>query len=126
MEDAVTLNNSSWIDRSLLKAVRRAVGTAPISLALPRVEDRPITASSPIGTIRIADRATLAGLVMNPEVVFGDAYSDGRIEVDGDLVRVIEAINQSSRGIRNWSWRVMSKWLGGVRRNTRLRPAPRT
>jgi cyclopropane-fatty-acyl-phospholipid synthase len=119
MEDAVTLNNSSWIDRSLLKAVRRAVGTAPISLALPRVEDRPSTASSPIGTIRIADRATLAGLVMNPEVVFGDAYSDGRIEVDGDLVRVLESIYPSSRAVRNWRWRLMSKWLAWVQANTR-------
>jgi cyclopropane-fatty-acyl-phospholipid synthase len=119
MEDTVTLNNTSGIDRSLLKAVRRALGTAPLTVALPHLENRPSTTSSPIGTIRIADRATLAGLVMNPEVVFGDAYSDGRIEVDGDLVRVIESINQSSRGVRNWSWRLMSKWLAWAQANTR-------
>ncbi len=113
----MTLNNASWIDRSLLKAVRRAVGTAPISLALPHLEDRPST--SPIGTVRIADRATLAGLVMNPEVVFGDAYSDGRIDVEGDLVRVLESIYPSTRVVRNWRWRLMSKWLAWVQANTR-------
>ena len=113
----MTLNNASWIDRSLLKAVRRALGTAPISLALPNLENRPT--SPPIGTVRIADRATLAGLVMNPEVVFGDAYSDGRIAVEGDLVPVLESIYQSSNVLRNWSWRLMSKWLAWAQANTR-------
>ena len=47
MEDTVTLNNASWIDRSLLKAVRRAVGTAPISLSLPHVENLPDTTRHP-------------------------------------------------------------------------------
>ena len=116
----MTLNNASWIDRSLLKAVRRAVGTAPISLALPHIENQPSTTSSPIGTVRIADRATLAGLVMNPEVVFGDAYSDGRIEVEGDLVRVLESIYPSARVVRNWRWRLMSKWLAWVQANSSL------
>ena len=56
---------------------------------------------------------------MNPEVVFGDAYSDGRIEVDGDLVRVLESIYPSSRVVRNWRWRLMSKWLAWVQANSR-------
>lgn len=115
----MTLNNTSWLDRSLLKAVRRAVGTAPISLALPHIENHPDTASPPIGTLRIADRATLAGLVMNPEVVFGDAYSDGRIEVEGDLVRILESLYPSAHIVRNWRWRLMSKWLAWVQANTR-------
>ncbi|MGB8768176.1 MAG: cyclopropane-fatty-acyl-phospholipid synthase family protein [Candidatus Korobacteraceae bacterium] len=115
----MTLDNASWIDRSLLNAVRRALGTAPISVALPHIENRPNTTSLLVGTVRIADRATLAGLVMNPEVVFGDAYSDGRIEVDGDLVRVLESIYPSARVVRNWSWRLMSKWLAWIQANTR-------
>lgn len=114
----MTLNNASWIDRSLLNAVRRTLGTAPISLALPHIENRPDTTSSPIGIVRIANRATLAGLAMNPEVVFGDAYSDGRIEVEGDLVRVLESICQPSR-VRNWYWRLMSTWLAWAQANTR-------
>ena len=88
----MTLNKASWIDRSLLQAVRRAMGTAPITLALPNLENQPSTTSPPIGTVRIADRATLTGLVMNPEVVFGDAYSDGRIELEGDLIPILESV----------------------------------
>jgi cyclopropane-fatty-acyl-phospholipid synthase len=119
MEDTVTLNNASWFDRSLLKAVRSALGTAPIVLSLPGVENLPDTTAPPIGAIRIADRATLAGLVMNPEVVFGDAYSDGRIQVDGDLVSVLESVYECSHAVRNWSWRLMSKWLAWAQANTR-------
>src|ERR1035438_6091459 len=87
VEDAVTQNTASWIDRSLLNAVRKTLGTAPISLALPQVENRPCLVAPTIGTVRIANRSTLAALVMNPEVVFGEAYCDGRIEVEGDLDR---------------------------------------
>ena len=41
---------------------------------------------APVATMVIQDRGTLAGLLRDPEVSFGDAYMDGRIEVEGDLV----------------------------------------
>ncbi len=116
---AVDVRSGSWIDRSLLNAIRKNLGTAPLSLALPEIENHPNSAAPPVGTVRIADRRTLAALVMNPEVVFGDAYCDGRIEVEGDLERVLEAIFQSARGVRNWSWRLMSKWLAWLQTNSR-------
>ena len=116
---AVDVRSGSWIDRSLLNAIRKTLGTAPLSLALPEIENHPNSAAPPVGTVRIADRRTLAALVMNPEVVFGDAYCDGRIEVEGDLERVLEAIFQSARGVRNWSWRLMSKWLAWLQTNSR-------
>jgi cyclopropane-fatty-acyl-phospholipid synthase len=53
-------------------------------------------------------------------VGFGDAYSDGRIEVKGDLVRLLEAVFQSQQKrragslyARAWSW-----WLEKMQRNT--------
>src|SRR5271167_28500 len=117
-EEAVALNTSSWIDRVLLNVVRRTLGAAPISLALRQSENRPPGAASPIGSLRIADRSILGALVMNPEMVFGDAYSDGQIEVEGDLVSILECIYRSSPGVRNWYWRLMSKWLAWVQSNT--------
>jgi len=56
---------------------------------------------------------------MNPEVGFGDAYSDGRIEMDGDLVRSLECVCQSSPRVRNWSWHLLSKWFDWAQANTR-------
>ena len=39
-------------------------------------------------------------MVVNPEVGFGDAYSAGKIEMEGDLVRSLECVYQSSPRIR--------------------------
>jgi cyclopropane-fatty-acyl-phospholipid synthase len=40
-------------------------------------------------TVRFADRRALVGLLFDPEVHFGDAFSAGRIDVEGDLVAAI-------------------------------------
>jgi cyclopropane-fatty-acyl-phospholipid synthase len=50
---------------------------------------------------------------------FGDAYSAGRIDVEGDLVRSLECVCQSSPRVRNWAWRLRSKWFDWAQANTR-------
>jgi len=57
-------------------------------------------------------------MVMNPEVGFGDAYAAGKIEMEGDLVRSLECVCQSSPRVRNWSWRLLSKWFDWMQANT--------
>jgi cyclopropane-fatty-acyl-phospholipid synthase len=70
----------------------------------------------------IQDRATLAALLRDPEVSFGDAYMDGRIEVEGDLVRFLEAIylgmERSSR-VGKWYSRLASRWMDFAQDNSR-------
>ena len=63
-------------------------------------------------------RSTLLSMVMNPEVGFGDAYASGEIEMEGDLVRSLECVCQSSPRVRNWSWRLLSKWFDWAQANT--------
>lgn len=46
----------------------------------------------PLGSLSIADRATLLGLLLNTEMAFGEAYRDGRAQVDGDLVGLLESV----------------------------------
>ena len=41
--------------------------------------------------VQINDRTALYRFAFNPEVQFGDLYSLGRIDVDGDLVRAVES-----------------------------------
>jgi cyclopropane-fatty-acyl-phospholipid synthase len=49
------------------------------------------SAGEPTGLrVRIADRAALWQVVRDPSVHFGDLYSAGRIEVEGDLVTFLE------------------------------------
>src|SRR5215471_8271577 len=94
------------------------LGPVPIALALGDTEDVPDIDQPIIATVRIADRSTLARMVLNPEVGFGDAYSSGRIEVDGDLLASLECINVRSRRIRNWNWRMLAKWQDWIQNNS--------
>ena len=57
---------------------------------------RPTAVAEPVAQIRIADRGALYGLVADPQVRFGESYSDGRITVEGDLVGVLEAVYRAS------------------------------
>jgi cyclopropane-fatty-acyl-phospholipid synthase len=115
----VKTSTTSWMDRQLLQALRSLLGPIPVSLALRDAEDLPDSDGPIVGTVRIPDRSTLLSMVMNPEVAFGDAYSSGRIEMEGDLVRSLEYVNAASPRIRNWYWRLLSKWLDWVQANTR-------
>ena len=42
--------------------------------------------------MHIADRRTLVRLCMDPDMEFGELYSAGKIQVEGDLGRMIEAV----------------------------------
>jgi cyclopropane-fatty-acyl-phospholipid synthase len=90
----------------------------PITFVLRDAEDPPETGEPIVATVRIPGRSTLLSMALDPEVAFGDGYSMGRIEVDGDLVRTMESAYQSS-GTRPWTWRLRSKWLTWSQANTR-------
>ena len=114
----MTRPSTSPLDHKLLAALRSTLGPIPVALALRDVEDRPDTDTPIVGTVRIPARSTLLSMVMNPEVGFGDAYASGEIEMEGDLVRSLECVCQSSPRVRNWSWRLLSKWFDWAQANT--------
>jgi len=109
---------TSWMDRQLLHALRSLLGPVPVALVLRDAENLPNTDAPIVGTVRIPDRSTLLSMVVSPEMGFGDAYSAGRIQVEGDLVRSLECVCQSSPRVRNWAWRLRSKWFDWVQANT--------
>jgi len=105
---------SRWTDQWLLSQIQRRVGSAPIRLAVKDGPSVAPTGASPVATIVIQDRSTLHSLLWDPEVSFGDAYADGRIEVEGDLVRLLEAVYQAADNVATaggWYSRLASKWL---------------
>ena len=77
----------AWI----LGAFLRALGTPAVRFCLWNGDVVYEGTQEPVGTITFCDRATLLRFVYHPELAFGEAYSDGRLTVDGDMVAVIEA-----------------------------------
>jgi cyclopropane-fatty-acyl-phospholipid synthase len=76
---------------------------------------------SPIATVVIRDRRTLAGLVLDPEVAFGEAYADGRIQVEGDLTAALVAVYDawpSGRADSSWYQQLTSQWMDRLQDNT--------
>lgn len=115
------------IDKWLLQQLLKSLGPAPIRLILKNGKEMSHGVVSPVATVLIRDHKTLAKLMIDPEIAFGDAYAEGRIEVEGDLVRFLEVVYQSMEDVHAGSWyrhltsRCMDWWqsnsLGGSRRN---------
>jgi cyclopropane-fatty-acyl-phospholipid synthase len=84
------------VEGKLLRRLLGFIGNPPIEFVLWTGEAISASAKQVVARVKIADRATLLGLVKDPHIFFGDAYSDGRITIDGDLVQFIVAMYDSS------------------------------
>lgn len=56
------------------------------------VRDGPSSRADPVATVVIQDRGALFNLAWQPDIAFGDGYAAGRIDVDGNLVALLEAL----------------------------------
>jgi cyclopropane-fatty-acyl-phospholipid synthase len=79
-------------DRWLVRTFLRAMGNPAVRFILWNGERVDPADAEPVAAIRIDDRRTLLRLVYHPELEFGEAYTDGRLHVDGDLVGLMETI----------------------------------
>ena len=85
------------VDGWLLTQLVKRVGNLRLRYALGRVAAGP---EQPVATVRFQDRRALLGLLIDPEVHFGDAYAEGRIEIEGDLVAALETTYRALEGGR--------------------------
>ena len=84
------------LDRWCLTRLANAFAGAPMRLQLWNGMRVSMSEARVAGTLLVRDRATLRRLVIGPpELAFGEAYSAGRIGVQGDLPRLLEAINRA-------------------------------
>lgn len=101
-------------DRWLIDRIFRAIGPAPIRIVLGDGEGVSPPGVTPVATVILRDRRILAGLAVDPEVAFGEAYASGRLEVQGDLLRFMEAVYHAWWGgnaATGWYQKATSKWM---------------
>lgn len=87
---ASTSGRPSTLEKHLMKVFLRAMRPAPIAVELwdgYRIYEGQ---GEPEITARVKTRHALWGLITNPDLNFGDRFSDGTIEIVGDLYRFIE------------------------------------
>ncbi|HYA20764.1 MAG TPA: cyclopropane-fatty-acyl-phospholipid synthase family protein [Burkholderiales bacterium] len=116
-EDARGQSSGRSIEEYLARALLDSLGNPPISLTLWNGKTVYVGQSKPAVDVRVKSRSCLVKLLLNPELYFGDAYSDGLVEVDGDLVKLVEVAYQGLARARSAGlWSRVIKWLN--RRNT--------
>jgi len=104
----------------LLKKIHRALGCPAIRIAMASGEAVVPQDCAPTASVVIGDDSTLLSLCLNPDTAFGDAYTDGRLRIEGDLAVLLETVDHPSVIVpqRTWGARQMCRWLHWIQRNT--------
>jgi cyclopropane-fatty-acyl-phospholipid synthase len=84
-------DSAEGIDGRLLRAVAARVAPAAVRFALGAASAR-ASADAPVATIRFRDRKALFALALDPVGRFGDAFTAGRVEIEGDLVAALTSV----------------------------------
>jgi cyclopropane-fatty-acyl-phospholipid synthase len=107
------------LERFLARQILAYLGDASVALVLWNGQWFAKDGARTVGRVHIRDRGALWKLCLNPDLYFGDLYSVGRVDVEGDLVRSLEAVyagvgDAKRPGLLNSLRRIVNK----PRRNT--------
>ncbi len=104
--------NVSGLERAALRRVLAMLGDPPIEIVLWNGEVISTGTGIPEARLRIRHRTLLLRLLYRPDLYFGEAYSHGNVEVEGDLVKLLEYADPLDQiGARRRLWeRVKAKF----------------
>jgi cyclopropane-fatty-acyl-phospholipid synthase len=114
-----------FLDRWLTARLEHLLATVDVRVQLWDGQSSGTSSRPPIGTLTVGDRRTLLGLIVNPELWFGEAYMTGRLQVQGDLARVLEALYRLSAPIPSWRDRLRARLATAITPSTAHRNAHR-
>ena len=113
-------STNSAVARWLLQKIYDSIGAPNIGIAMGDREPYPTDIDDRVATVRVDGWWTLASLLLNPEIGFGEGYRNGRIDVQGDLVQFLETtIASMPESAPGWCARLSSRWLYWLQVNTR-------
>jgi cyclopropane-fatty-acyl-phospholipid synthase len=110
----------SRFERALARGLLRALGDPPIALRLWDGGALTTAETRPVGTAAVRSRNALYRLVRNPDLHFGDLYSAGHLEIEGELVEFLETTYRAAASSlkRNGLARLRSRLTNRPRANT--------
>ena len=82
-------------DRWLLARVLASLGSPPLELAIR--DGARVSCGTPVARVTFDSRSTLLWMAPDVPLRFGDAYSDGSVTVEGDLVALLETVYHAGR-----------------------------
>jgi cyclopropane-fatty-acyl-phospholipid synthase len=93
-----------WMLRKLLPRI-----PFPLRISLWNGDEMNTAPGEPIAHVRIRDRGALLRLLFTPDLGFGDAYTTGRIELEGDIVLFLEEMFRARMTARRGGF--LRQWL---------------
>ncbi|NIV18252.1 MAG: methyltransferase domain-containing protein [Woeseiaceae bacterium] len=107
-------------DQTLVRWIMSLAGNPNISVRLWNGDEFRIGDGRPVACMVIRDRGVLFQLMRSPSVGFGECYSQGRIEIDGDMrafmVELTRAVSERRR--RNYYGPKLRSIFHAARANT--------
>ena len=82
-------------DRWLLSRLLASLGSPPLELAIRN--GARVAVGAPVARVTFDSRATMLWVLADVPLRFGDAYSDGTVTVEGDLVSLLETVYRAGR-----------------------------
>jgi cyclopropane-fatty-acyl-phospholipid synthase len=91
------------VEGRMLARLLEYLGNPPVEFVLWNGEHIAPAGAAIVARVRVSSRATLLGILADPQVRFPDAYSEGRLDIEGDLVRLLEEVYHAGRGSQQHS-----------------------
>jgi cyclopropane-fatty-acyl-phospholipid synthase len=107
-------------ERILVTRMLQSIGNPPVQIVLwNRQVISNHDGSNTVARVLIRDLAALLKLVSDPELYFGELYSEQRIEVQGDLLEFLEAAYRvwPQRHLESSGKKLLASFYGGQRNN---------
>ena len=95
-ERALTARQDLSAEGRMIHRLLRTFGDPPFEFVLWNGERIRTSVAAPVAHLRVLDRGVLLGLLRDTQVRFGDLYSDGRVQIDGDIVKFMEEVYRAS------------------------------
>ena len=106
-------NRVTWIDRWLTKKMVDVVGNPPVRIYLWDNIEATLPVDKPMAILQYNNRSALLKTISNPELYWGDLYSNGDVDFEGDLAEFMAAIYNGLHGKGKGSLlRRVVLWLG--------------
>jgi cyclopropane-fatty-acyl-phospholipid synthase len=83
------------LDAWLLSKLSAFLGNPPLEFAMRDGARVSPADAAPVARVTFENRAILLPILADPAMRFGDAYSDGSVTIDGDLVSMLETVYEA-------------------------------
>jgi len=115
---SVPASNVNTLDHLTAQKILQFIGYPPVCFVLWDGSKVSSGADIPVATMYFRDRASLYLTLLRPERHWGDLYSEGRVEVDGDLAGFLDFVYRGRERGSGWPW---LNWLNELLGHRKIR-----